>query len=125
MCNTAYLELYPASRSTAPAITVVIDGGASILGKTKLSSLLSREEPAESVDFQSVFNPRGDGYQSPGGSSSGSAAAVAAYEWIDIGIGTDSLQPINFRRETLTSDSCSEWKHQKASPMQRVLWFTS
>ncbi|EWG41130.1 hypothetical protein FVEG_15234 [Fusarium verticillioides 7600] len=32
----------------------------------------------------------GDGYQSPAGSSSGSAAAVAAYDWLDCAIGTDT-----------------------------------
>ena len=58
-----------------------------------LSMFLSREEPAESVDYQTAWNPRGDSYQGPGGSSSGSAAAVAAYDWLDIGIGTDSKAP--------------------------------
>lgn len=93
MCNRAYLELYPPAVSTAPSLHTIIGNGASILGKTKLSSFLSREEPSESVDFQTSWNPRGDGYQGPGGSSSGSAAAVAAYDWVDIGIGTDSLWP--------------------------------
>ena len=65
-----------------------------MLGKTRLSSFLSREEPSESVDFLTAWNPRADGYQSPGGSSSGSAAAVAAYDWVDIAIGTDSEGPI-------------------------------
>ena len=51
---------------------------------------LSREEATESTDFQTAWNPRADGFQSPGGSSSGSAVAVAAYPWIDIGNGTDS-----------------------------------
>lgn len=91
MCNRAYLELYPPALSTAPSLHNVIENEAWILGKTKLSSCLSREEASESVDFQTAWNPRGDGYQGPGGSSSGSAAAVAAYDWVDIGIGTDSL----------------------------------
>ncbi|EFY94312.1 amidase domain protein [Metarhizium robertsii] len=37
-----------------------------------------------------AFNPRGDGYQSPAGSSSGSAAAVAAYDWLDCALSTDT-----------------------------------
>ena len=90
LCNRGYLELYKHATSTAPSIARIVGCGGSILGKTKLSSFLSREEPAESIDFQSVWNPRADGHQSPGGSSSGSAAAVAAYEWVDIGVGTDS-----------------------------------
>lgn len=90
MCNKAYLELYPAANVSAKAIAHVVEKGASIVGKTKLSSFLSREEATESIDFQTAWNPRGDGYQSPGGSSSGSAVAVAAYDWIDIGVGTDT-----------------------------------
>lgn len=49
-----------------------------------------REEPTECVDFQAPFNPRADGYQSPAGSSSGSGAAIASYDWLDITIGTDT-----------------------------------
>lgn len=94
MCNRAYLELYPEARTTALSLHNIIDNGAWILGKTKLSSLLSREEASESVDYQTAWNPRGDCYQNPGGSSSGSAAAVAAYDWVDIGIGTDSLSDL-------------------------------
>ena len=90
MCNKAYLELYPPAFNTASSIKKIIEGGSSVLGKTKLSSFLSREEATESVDFQAAWNPRADGYQTTGGSSSGSAAAVAAYDWIDIGIGTDT-----------------------------------
>ncbi|KAL9607349.1 MAG: hypothetical protein Q9167_007729 [Letrouitia subvulpina] len=89
-CNKAYLELYAPAAATALSIIHVIEGGASTLGKTKLGSLLSTEEATESIDFHAAWNPRADGYQSTGGSSSGSAAAVAGYEWIDIGIGTDT-----------------------------------
>ncbi|KAG8529751.1 uncharacterized protein KY384_005232 [Bacidia gigantensis] len=90
MCNKAFLELYPPVAATASSVKSIIEGGAIILGKTKLSSFLSREEPSESIDFQAAWNPRADGYQTTGGSSSGSAAAVAAYDWTDIGIGTDT-----------------------------------
>lgn len=44
----------------------------------------------DAVDFHTAFNPRGDGYQSPAGSSSGSAAAVASYDWLDCALGTDT-----------------------------------
>ena len=36
------------------------------------------------------FNPRGDSYQSPSSSSTGSAVAAAAYTWLDFTIGTDT-----------------------------------
>lgn len=35
-------------------------------------------------------NPRGDGFQKPSGSSSGSAAACASYPWLDFALGTDT-----------------------------------
>lgn len=54
--------------------------GADVLGKTKTSPFANWEEPIEHIDYQAPWNPRADGYQSPGGSSSGSAMAVAAYD---------------------------------------------
>lgn len=33
---------------------------------------------------------QGDGYQAPGGSSSGPGAGIAAYDWLDITIGSDT-----------------------------------
>lgn len=61
-----------------------------VAGKTKMNSFGNWEEPLEYIDYQAPWNPRGDRYQSPGGSSSGSAVAVAAYDWLDLAIGTDS-----------------------------------
>ncbi|KAM7189683.1 Amidase signature domain containing protein [Rhypophila sp. PSN 637] len=43
------------------------------------------------VDYFCPFNPRADGYLDPDGSSTGSAAALAAYSWLDYKIGTDTL----------------------------------
>lgn len=88
--NRAYYDISKPSDSTAAVIGSLARDGAHILGLTKLSSMIAREEPMDAVDFHTAFNPRGDGYQSPAGSSSGSAAAVAAYDWVDCGIGTDT-----------------------------------
>ena len=60
------------------------------MGTIKLASFAATEEPIEGVDFQAPWNPRADGYQSPAGSSSGSGAATASYDWVDIAIGSDS-----------------------------------
>ncbi|CZR60710.1 uncharacterized protein PAC_10606 [Phialocephala subalpina] len=46
------------------------------------------------IDYHAPFNPRADGYQDPSGSSAGSAAAIATYEWVDFAIGTDTLGSI-------------------------------
>ncbi|KAK7942453.1 uncharacterized protein PG986_011566 [Apiospora aurea] len=90
LCNADYYRLYSPAQTTATVVQRLADAGGQILGLTKLSSMIAREEPLEAVDFQTPFNPRGDGYQSPAGSSSGSAAAVASYHWIDCAIGSDT-----------------------------------
>lgn len=98
VCNRAYYELYPPPAQTAACIELLIRAGAIIVGTTKLASFAATEEPVECVDFQAPWNPRADGYQSPAGSSSGSGAAIAAYPWLDIAIGSDSrwslLRPV-------------------------------
>jgi Asp-tRNA(Asn)/Glu-tRNA(Gln) amidotransferase A subunit family amidase len=91
LCNKAYHDLYPESFDTAAAVSSLTRRGAAVVGKTKLNSLISKEDPTEAVDYSAPFNPRADGYQSPAGSSSGSAAAIAAYYWLDVAIGTDSM----------------------------------
>lgn len=90
LCNAAHHRLSDPATSTAFVVQALENQGHHIVGLTKLSSMIAREEPMDAVDFQTAFNPRGDGYQSPAGSSSGSAAAVAAYDWLDCAIGTDT-----------------------------------
>uniref|UniRef100_A0A8H7K2H6 Amidase domain-containing protein n=1 Tax=Bionectria ochroleuca TaxID=29856 RepID=A0A8H7K2H6_BIOOC len=88
--NRAYFNLYPTQNATAKVVSKLIDQGAHIVGKAHLSSFAMMEHPTQSVDYQAPFNPRGDGYLITGGSSGGSAAATAAYEWIDIAICSDT-----------------------------------
>ena len=91
LCNHAYYSLYPPASQTATCIKILEEEGAVIVGKTKLAAFAATEEPIECVDFQAPWNPRADRYQSPAGSSSGSGAAIASYEWLDIAIGSDSM----------------------------------
>ncbi len=93
LSNRAHYAVSSPAPATAPVIQKVLDAGAVLVGSTKCSSMISREDPVEAVDFQAPFNPRGDGYQSPVGSSSGSGAAIAAYDWLDFTIGSDSKTP--------------------------------
>ena len=90
LCNRAYYELYPPATTTAGCIDVLCQLGARVVGTTKMASFAATEEPIECVDFQAPWNPRADGYQSPAGSSSGSAVAIASYPWVDVAIGSDS-----------------------------------
>ncbi|KAI1198239.1 amidase signature domain-containing protein [Nemania serpens] len=51
-----------------------------------LRTVVFHGAPEDQVDVTADAH----GYQSPGGSSSGSAAAIASYDWLDIAIGTDT-----------------------------------
>ncbi|KAM7210766.1 amidase signature domain containing protein [Rhypophila decipiens] len=77
----------PEAPFTATVVESLIDSlaGARVMGTAKLSTMIAREEPMDAVDFPIAFNPRGDGYQSPAGSSSGSAVAVASYDYTTFG----------------------------------------
>ncbi|EXL56024.1 hypothetical protein FOCG_03737 [Fusarium oxysporum f. sp. radicis-lycopersici 26381] len=90
LCNRAYYDLSEHAAFTAEVIQALTNDGAHIRGLTKLSSVIAPEKPVDAVDYSTALNPRGNGYQSPAGSGSGSAAAVAAYGWLDCAIGTDT-----------------------------------
>lgn len=90
LCNRAWEELYPPADRTASSIQRLVDAGAIIVGKTRLNAMTIREDTMECVEFLAPFNPRGDGYQTSSGSSSGSCAALASYDWLDFSIGSDS-----------------------------------
>ena len=91
MTNRGFLGLYPADSETAAYVSLLMDMGAVIVGKTRMCSFAAGEEPTDQwIDFHCPFSPRGDSYQSPGSSSSGAAASLAGYSWLDFSIGTDS-----------------------------------
>ncbi len=89
--NRAFFDLYPAKNETAPAIQRFIDGGAIIVCKTFPSQFANGETAtADWVDYHAPYNPRGDGYQDGSSSSTGSGVAIAAYDWLDYAIGSDT-----------------------------------
>lgn len=89
--NRAWYSLYPPSNVTGPAIQRLIDAGAQIVGLQKTSQFANGEfATADWVDYHAPFNPRGDGYEDAGSSSSGAGASIASYEWLDIAIGSDT-----------------------------------
>lgn len=92
--NKAFYDTFPPQQQNAECIQRLLEQGAMIIGKAKMNSFGNWEEAVEYIDYQAPWNPRGDGYQSTGGSSSGCAAAVAAYDWVDAAIGTDSLSSL-------------------------------
>jgi Asp-tRNA(Asn)/Glu-tRNA(Gln) amidotransferase A subunit family amidase len=90
VCNKAYEAFHAEATTTAASIQQLIDLGAVIIGKTKTVQFASGMAPRDWIDYQCPFNPRGDGYLDPDCSSSGSAAGIAAYDWLDFSIGSDS-----------------------------------
>lgn len=110
MMNRAYNELYPPRTSSADYVLKLIELGAVIVGKTKMSAFASAEEPTDQwVDYHCPFNPRGDGYQSPSCSSAGAGASIAGYDWLDHSIGSDSeylvVRPRTYAYTCLASGS--------------------
>lgn len=89
--SRAYAELYPPAKTTAHSIQKLLNLGAELVGMSKMCSMVLNAPPTQCVDVIAPFNPRGDGYQSPSGGSSGQAAAVATYKWLDFAIGSDCV----------------------------------
>lgn len=89
--NRALFEMSEAKSTTAVAVQKLIDAGAVIVGKNKISEFAySGGYHTDHIDYLLPFNPRGDGYNSPGDSSGGSGASVASYEWLDASLGSDT-----------------------------------
>ncbi|KAL4922387.1 amidase signature domain-containing protein [Aspergillus aurantiobrunneus] len=89
--NRAFHDLYAPRNETGSALQRLLDTGAVLVGKMGTVQFANGDNPtADWVDFHCPFNPRGDGYQAPGGSSSGPAAGVASYDWLDIAVGSDT-----------------------------------
>jgi len=89
--SRAHFDLYPPVTATGTAVQRLINAGAVIIGKMKTSQFANGEIATDDwVDFHSPFNPRGDGYQDPSSSSSGPGAGIGAYDWLDIGLGSDT-----------------------------------
>ncbi|KAM0429729.1 hypothetical protein ACHAPT_006335 [Fusarium lateritium] len=93
--SRAYFDLYPPADETSSSLQRLIDLGAVVVGKLKTAQFAAGEVPtAGYVDQLAPFNPRGDGYQSPSSSSCGTGAALASYDWLDLGTGTDTTGSI-------------------------------
>ncbi|KAJ5688316.1 hypothetical protein N7536_010935 [Penicillium majusculum] len=89
--NRAYYSLYDERNTTGPAIQSLIDQGAVFVGKMGTVQFANGDSPtADWVDLHCPFNPRGDGYQYPSGSSTGPGAGMGSYEWLDIVVGSDT-----------------------------------
>ena len=88
--SQAWAALAAVERSTAPVVRLLLEAGAILVGKLKTTEFAEGLDPCEWIDHICPFNPRGDGHQKPSSSSTGSAVAIASYDWLDFTIGTDT-----------------------------------
>jgi len=84
--NPVWLDTHEAAERTASAVESVLAAGAQMVGKTHTDEL-AYSLNGENVHYGTPTNPRAPG-RIPGGSSSGSAAAVAG-GLVDFALGTD------------------------------------
>lgn len=88
--SRCWRETYPTAVKTAPCIRVLLDAGATLVGIVKSTEFAEGLDPCEWLDTICPYNPRGDGQQKASSSSAGSAVAAAAYDWLDLTVGTDT-----------------------------------
>ena len=84
--NPDWLASHPPAETTAPAVQSLLDAGANLAGKTHTDEL-TYSLMGENAHYGTPVNVNAPG-RIPGGSSSGSAAAVAG-ELVHFAIGTD------------------------------------
>lgn len=85
--NPDWLSSHPPAKETAPVITNLLNNGAQMQGTTITDELMYSLN-GENVHYGTPVNPKAP-HRIPGGSSSGSAVAVAA-KWTDFSLGTDT-----------------------------------
>lgn len=85
--NPRWLETHLPAQATAPAVTALLDAGARMVGKT-ITDELAYSLNGDNIHYGTPKNSRAPD-RVPGGSSSGSAAAVAA-ALCDFALGTDT-----------------------------------
>ncbi|KAJ1335616.1 amidase [Microdochium nivale] len=88
--SRAYYAIHPEANNTAVPVQRLVDAGAIIVGKMKLSQFAAPENARDSIDYLMPFNARGDGYQEVATSSSGPASGMASYDWLDLALASDT-----------------------------------
>jgi Asp-tRNA(Asn)/Glu-tRNA(Gln) amidotransferase A subunit family amidase len=95
--SRAYYDTFGPQNYTNAVIETSLAAGAQLVGKTKtIAFALGTPRNGWEIDYQDPWSFRGDGYQTTGGSSSGSSAAIVAYDWLDFTIGSDTGGSVRF-----------------------------
>eukprot|EP00240_Pyramimonas_obovata_P001111 CAMPEP_0118936490 /NCGR_PEP_ID=MMETSP1169-20130426/19181_1 /TAXON_ID=36882 /ORGANISM="Pyramimonas obovata, Strain CCMP722" /LENGTH=433 /DNA_ID=CAMNT_0006879777 /DNA_START=199 /DNA_END=1500 /DNA_ORIENTATION=- len=85
--NPTWLETHEVADRTAPAVQMLLDAGATAIGKTEMDEL-AYSLNGENFHYGTPLNPAAP-HRVPGGSSSGSASAVAQ-KLCDFALGSDT-----------------------------------
>jgi amidase len=85
--NTHWKSTHPVAQATAPSVEMLLDEGATLMGKT-ISDEMAFSLDGENVHYGTPLNSKCPD-RIPGGSSSGSASAVAGGV-VDFALGTDT-----------------------------------
>jgi hypothetical protein len=88
--SRAWASITPVASASAVAIQRIIDLGGHLVGKQKTAQFASGADPWDWYDVQYPFNPRGDEWLTCSASSSGGGCSIAAYDWLDHAIGSDT-----------------------------------
>ncbi|KAK1637807.1 amidase [Colletotrichum phormii] len=88
--SRAYAAVNDVASKTAPALQQIIDLGGVVVGKQKTAQFASPQSPWNWNDAFYPRSPRGDTFLSCSGSSSGAGCSIAAYDWLNFAIGTDT-----------------------------------
>ncbi|ORY07899.1 amidase family protein [Clohesyomyces aquaticus] len=117
--SQAWAYITPTSNGTAPSVQRIIDLGGVIVGKQKLAQFASGANPWEWQDEHYPFNPRGDGWLTCSASSSGAGCSIAAYDWLDYAIGSDTGS--SMRRPAAVSGTYGQRPSQGMISLERVI----
>lgn len=117
--SQAWAYITPVANGTAPSVQQIIDLGGVVVGKQKLAQFASGANPWEWQDEHYPFNPRGDGWLTCSASSSGGGCSIAAYDWLDYAIGSDTGS--SMRRPAAVSGTYGQRPSQGMISLERVL----
>ncbi|XP_014553579.1 hypothetical protein COCVIDRAFT_107337 [Bipolaris victoriae FI3] len=115
----AWSFITPVANGTAPSVQQILNLGGVVVGKQKLAQFASGANPWEWQDEQYPFNPRGDGWLTCSASSSGGGCAVAAYEWLDYAVGSDTGS--SMRRPAAVAGVYGQRPSQGLMSLERVI----
>ncbi|KAF2708346.1 amidase family protein [Pleomassaria siparia CBS 279.74] len=117
--SQAWARITPIANGTAPSVQQILDLGGVVVGKQKLAQFASGANPWEWQDEHYPFNPRGDGWLTCSASSSGGGCSIAAYDWLDYAIGSDTGS--SMRRPAAVSGTYGQRPSQGMISLERVL----